>query len=324
MSDSQPSTLNSQLSIINGRILPASDAAISVADAGFVHGAAVAEMIRTFRHEPFRVDDHLKRLQTGITALGIDYPPKQRDLTKAIHEVVSHNAGTMPLDHDLGIIVFVTAGMNRTYLGAAFESAPHCTWGVHTFPLPFELWADKMQHGQHLVIPPQIAVPPESLDPQIKWRSRVHWFLADRAARRINPQATALLQDQRGYLTETSAANLFLVKNGGLFTPRAESTLNGISRQVVFELAKKLRIDCDYADLTVDDVFAAQEVFTSSTPYCLMPVATLNNRPVGGKIPGLIYERLMAAWNDSTGMNIIEQICGRSTTETRSHEEQIL
>ena len=296
------------IAILNGRIVPVSQASISVFDLGFVHGAAVGDMIRTFRHEPFRLDEHLSRLQTGIEALEIETAPGETEYRDAVRQVVAHNAGLIPRQHDLGIIVFATAGWNASYLGATDQPVPKCTWGVHTFPLPFEFWAEKMQHGQQLVIPPVRHIPPESLDGRIKWRNRVHWFLADRAVRKENPSASALLVDSDGHLTETSTANFFLVKNSRILTPRPDNTLDGISRRVVFELAAELGIPCEYADIRPDEAKSADEAFTSSSASCLMPVATLDGHPIGTATPGPIYLRLMEAWNKLAGLNIIEQI----------------
>ena len=325
------------IAILNGRVLPLSQAAISVFDLGFVHGAAVGDMIRTFRHVPFRPDEHLARLRTGIDALGIDAAPTDGEYRDAVHEIVKHNAGLMSKDGDLGIIVFATAGWNPTYLaaGTSTPSPPHaltpspltgtdhglvhhspseCTWGVHTFPLPFALWAEKMRHGQQLVIPPAKHIPAECLDGRIKWRNRVHWFLADRAARKVNPAASALLVDFDGHVTETSTANVFIVRGGRILTPRPDNTLDGISRRVVFELAAELGIPCEYADITPDDAATAEEAFTSSTSVCLMPVATLEGRHIGSESPGPVYRRLMDAWNQLAGLDIVRQIIGRRET----------
>jgi branched-chain amino acid aminotransferase len=307
-SDLRPVT--EPIAILNGRVLPVSQAAMSVFDLGFVHGAAVGDMIRTFRHVPFRLDDHLARLRTGIDALGIDAAPTDNEYRDAVREVVKHNAALISQDGDLGIIVFATAGWNPSYLAATDIVVPTCTWGVHTFPLPFGLVSEKMRHGQHLVIPPVKHIPAECLDGRIKWRNRVQWFLADRAARKIDPAASALLVDFNGHVTETSTANFFIVRDGRLLTPRPENALDGISRRVVFELAAELGIRCEFADIAPEDAATAEEAFTSSTSVCLMPVATINGRRIGGETPGPVYRRLMEAWNRLVGLDVVGQIVG--------------
>ncbi|GAB4141471.1 MAG: aminotransferase class IV [Planctomycetaceae bacterium] len=302
-------TVDQPIALISGNVVPADRAGISVADTGFVHGAAVAEMIRTFQHRPFHVSAHLDRLWAGIEALRILAPPSGETLQNAITQVVEHNARLIPAHHDLGIIVFVTAGLNRTYLDpVAATSVPKCTWGVHSFPLPFELWSRKMDEGQQLVVPPTEAIPVTSLNPQMKWRSRVHWFLADQWVRENHPGAAAVLCDAAGFLTETSTANLMVVKDGQLLTPRKETTLNGISRNTTLELAEQIGIRWDWADLTPEDVLHADEVLVTSTPYCLMPVTTLNGNRIGNTANREFFKRLVAAWNDLVGLDIIQQI----------------
>lgn len=310
--------MSEPIAIINGRAAPASQAGISVFDLGFVHGAAVGDMIRTFRHKPFRLDDHLARLRTGIEALEIDGAPTDDEYRDAVREVVQFNAERIPKEHDLGIIIFATPGKNPSYsyVSASFpretgtEVAKKCTWGVHSFPLPFGLVSEKMRHGQHLVIPPAKHIPEECLDGRIKWRNRVHWYLADRSARKINPAASALLVDFNGHVTETSTSNFFIVRDGRILTPRPENTLDGISRRVVFELADELGIRCEFTDIAPEDAATAEEAFTSSTSVCLMPVATINGRRIGGETPGPVYRRLMEAWNRLVGLDVVGQIVG--------------
>ena len=102
----------------------------------------------------------------------------------------------------------MTPGEYKTYAGSA-GAAPRLTPTVcvHTFPLPFELWAEKMQHGAHVVTPSIRHVPPQCYDPKIKYRSRMHYYLADQEARAGDPEAIALLLDLDGNVTETSGAN---------------------------------------------------------------------------------------------------------------------
>ncbi|MCH8828671.1 MAG: aminotransferase class IV [Planctomycetes bacterium] len=308
-----PVSKNEPIACLNGRFVPLSEAKLPVSDMGIVHAAAVAEMVRTFAHQPFRLDDHLDRLFCGLRVLGLEDDVDRDDLQGIIEHVLAHNTGLIDADDDLGMIIFVTAGSNPTYLAASGGSQDHRpSVGVHTFRLPFQLWAEKVRQGQSLIVSQVRQVPAASVDPRIKSRSRLHWFLADREARRQDPQAAALVLDGDGFVAETSSGSLFIVRNGRLATPRAENTLAGISRQVVFELAESLGLSADWADLTPDDVLAADEVFLCSTPYCLMPVARLNGKPIGDGESGSFFRRLSAVWNERVGFDIIGQIVSRA------------
>jgi branched-subunit amino acid aminotransferase/4-amino-4-deoxychorismate lyase len=296
------------LAYLDGAFVPLSAAKLSVFDMGVVHGAAVTEMIRTFRHQPFRLNAHLDRLFRSLKAVRFPGTVSRSELERRVSEVVEHNAALIPVTHDLGVIVFVTAGLNLTYLGAAgADLARVPTVGIHTFPLPFELWAEKLELGQHLITPNVRQIPPDTVDPKIKSRSRLHWYLADREARLVDPNASALLLDRQGNITETSSGNFLVVVGKTIRTPTRRSVLAGVSRRVVAELAAQ--IGCKYAetDLQVYDAVNADEAFTSSTPSCLLPVSRLNGHAIGDGRPGPVFQALMAAWNELVGVDIIAQ-----------------
>jgi branched-chain amino acid aminotransferase len=198
----------------------------------------------------------------------------------------------------------VTAGGNPAY-GASSAGRP--TVCVQTFPLQFSRWATKYATGQHLVVPDTQQIPLQCLDPRIKSRNRLHWYLADRQARLVDESASALLLDGDGHITETSSGNFFIVRDGVLLTPRRTNTLNGVSQQAVIEFATALQIGFDERDITVGEAMSAEEAFTSSTSYCLLPVTRLNSQPVGGGRPGATYRRLLDAWSAAVGVDIVAQ-----------------
>lgn len=294
---------------LNGQHVPISQAQVSVFDLGLVLGASVTEMVRTFGHQPFRLEEHLRRLYRSLRAVGFPAILPPQELEQVVRDVVARNAPLIPPTHDLGISIFVTAGKNLTYLGAAgLEEARQPTVCVHTFPLPFELWAEKCTHGQHLVTPAVRHIPPDSLDPKVKYRSRLHWYLADQQARLADPHAGALILDHEGLLAETSTGNFFVVADNRLLTPHPRTALGGVSQMVVHELADQLGIEYATADLRPYDLYNADEAFTSSTPYCLMPITRFNGRPVADGKPGPMYRSLAAAWSSLVGLDVVQQI----------------
>ncbi|MEX0717628.1 MAG: aminotransferase class IV [Planctomycetaceae bacterium] len=303
-----PSSASEPIAFLDGELVPLSRAKVSVFDLGLVQGAGVTEMVRTFAGVPFRIEAHLDRLFRSLEAVGFSIPQSRDELTAIVGEVVGRNFSLIPPTHDLGVVLFVTPGLNRTYVGAAGMAESRPTVCVHTFPLPFELWADKLDTGQHLVIPSVRQIPADCIDPRIKIRSRMHWRLADREARAVDPQAQALLLDHAGAVTETSAANFFIVTGGEIRTPRDAAVLGGVSRAVVRELAAREGIPFHAVTLFPAHVRAAEEAFLSSTPYCLLPATRLDGEPIGAGRPGPVFSRLMTAWNDLVGRDIIEQL----------------
>ncbi len=295
---------------LNGRFTPASQAHLAIYDAGIVLGATVTEMTRTFRHRLWRLDDHLARLYRALRYTRMEIGLSPQELAAVSHELVKRNAALLPHPEDeLGLIHFVTAGEFPTYAGSAGGGARTTpTVCAHTFVMPWELWAEKMRTGIHLVTPSIRHVPPQCYDPKMKYRSRMHYFLADQEARLVDPSAAALLLDLDGNLTETSGANFLMVERGTIVSPPERNILPGISRATVIELAARLGIPFAERDLQVFNAVNADEAFLSTTPYCLMPVARLNGIPIGGGVPGPIFRRLLDAWSEEVGLDIGAQI----------------
>lgn len=294
---------------LNGRMVPASQAHLAIYDAGVVLGATVTEMTRTFHRRPWRLEDHLDRLFRSLRYTRMDIGLTRAQLETISLDLVSQNAGLLDEGDELGLIQFVTAGEYPTYAGMAGRAARTTpTVCVHTFPLPFELWARKMREGQHLVTPAIRHVPPQCYDPKIKYRSRMHYYLADQEARLVDPDAVALLLDLQGNVTETSGANFLIVENGTIISPTTVNTLPGISRAMVITLAERLGLPFVERDIQIYNVINANEACTTSTPYCVMPVTRVNGLPIGDGRPGPVVKRLLAAWSEEVGLDIERQI----------------
>jgi branched-subunit amino acid aminotransferase/4-amino-4-deoxychorismate lyase len=294
---------------LNGRLLPASEAHLAIYDAGIVQGATVTEQTRTFRHRPYRLGDHLDRLFRALRYTRMDIGLSKEELARISEEVLAHNARPIDKDDDLGLIQFVTAGEYATYAGMSGRpQRTEPTVCVHTFPLPFELWARKMQAGAHLITPSIRNVPPQCWDPQMKCRSRMHYYLAEKEVRLADPEASALLLDLDGHITETNAANFLMVERGTIVSPLSSKVLSGISRATVIELAGKLGIPFVERDVPVFSALNADETFLSSTPFCLMPVTRINGVPVGAGRPGPVFRRLLEGWGREVGLDIEQQV----------------
>jgi branched-chain amino acid aminotransferase len=290
---------------LNGVWIPASAAVVSVGDAGFVLGAAVAEQLRTFAGKLFHLDDHLARLAHSLEIVGVDLGMTTQQLAETARELVARNHPLLEPGDDLGLSVFVTPGSYRTYEPPGPARPTVC---LHTYPLPFHLWAKKYREGQTLVTTGVEQVPPRCWPAGLKCRSRMHYYLADKEAAAVDPQARALLLDSQGFVTEASTANVLIYNVGeGLVAPPSTKILRGISQSVVMELAGRLGIRRTQRNLTTDDLAAADEVFLTSTPLCLLPVTAFNGRPIGAGRPGKVFDRLLAAWSEMVGVDIAGQ-----------------
>ncbi|MGZ0170453.1 MAG: aminotransferase class IV [Planctomycetales bacterium] len=296
------------IAFLNGTIIPASRAAVPVTDLAVVTGASVTEMIRTFGHVPFRLGDHIDRLFRSLELCGFPTDVDRRQLEDAVAKIVEHNSAMIPKNHDLGIIIFVSAGQNLTYLGAAGrDEASQGTICVHSFPLPFELWAEKQTTGQHLASVGVQPLPNDSVPPRAKHRNRLHWFRADKEARRRFPTAASLLATSDGQITETAAGNFYIVKDRTILTPKPELVLGGISQMVLREIAADLGFAWQETDLRFDDLTQADEAMTSSTTCCMLPVTKFNEHSIGDGKPGPVFQESITAWSDLVGIDIVQQ-----------------
>lgn len=293
---------------LNGNIVPASQATLNIYDLGVVLGATVTEMVRTFHHHLYRLDDHLARIERSLRYVRFDISMTMNELGHVCTELTKTNAALLQQDEELGLVIFVTAGENRIYADSAGASARQTpTICVHTFRLPFELFAKKMSEGVHVVTPSTRHVPPQCYDPNMKYRSRMHYYLADQEAHLVDPDAVALLLDLDGNVTETGGANFLMVENGTIVSPTLRNTLPGISRKTIIELAESLNIPFVVRDIQPFNVINADEAFLATTPYCMMPVTKINGITIGSGGPGEIFNKLMEAWSREVDIDILGQ-----------------
>lgn len=297
--------MDEPIAFFNGEYIPQSQLGISVVDSGFVLGVTIAEQIRTFRGQIFRAEDHLRRLWHSLEFLNlhIDFTPSQ--LLSIITHVVQCNHRLLDPRDDLGVSVFVTPGR---YLGYSGPGPVVPTVCVHTYLLPFSFWANKYRVGQTAVISSVRQVPTSCWPRELKCRSRMHYFLAEQEAQQRRPGSRAILLDQDDMVTEAATANVVICDQAGrLSAPPLTRTLPGISLKVVQELALALGISFEFRPLTVADLESAREIFFTSTPYCLLPVTELNGQPVGNGKPGTLFARILSAWSDLVGVDIVAQ-----------------
>ncbi len=317
------------IAFLDGRWIPASAAAVPVDDAGFVLGAAVTEQLRTFAGKLFRLDGHLARLARSLEIVGLAPGMTLAQLAAAAEKLAAHNHRLMAPDDDLRLSIVVTPGSHPAYgpplrqplsqragQFTAQSSAPMVC--LHTHPLAFHLWAGKYRSGQALATTGVRQVPEQCWPAELKCRSRMHYYLADRAAAAADPEARALLLDAQGFVTEASTANLLIYRRGeGIVSPPWNKVLHGISVSVAAELARQLDIPYHHRDLTPDEVAAADEAMLTSTSTCILPVTRLSGRPIGTGLPGKVFSKLLAAWSEMVGLDIAAQAGKFGDSETR-------
>lgn len=297
--------MDGPIAYLDGRWLAADRLCLSPTDAGFVLGVAVAEQLRTFRGELFHLEEHLDRLEHSLEIVGFRPSIGRESLAEAARRLAAANHARLDDGDDLGLGIVVTPG---TYAAYADGGVAGPTVLMHTYPLPFRLWAEKYEAGQSVVVTDVRQVPPECWPPGLKCRSRMHYYLADRRAEAVEPGARAVLLDAEGRLTEASTANLVIyLRSEGLISPPLERILPGISLARLSELAGRLGVSMVYRDMMPSEAAEADEILLTSTPFCLLPVTRFQGRPVGRSGPGEVYRALLAEWSRELGVDIAAQ-----------------
>ncbi len=291
--------MSEQLAYLSGTFLPVSALALSVDDLGFVQGACVSERLRTFRGTLFRLDEHLERLTNSLKILEISLEQPLSRIGEIAQQLVAHNGSSLLEGDDLGLSLFVTPGV---------PSIPRATIGMYTYPLPFGQWSSHYTQGQALTETGIRQVPPSCWPPALKCRSRMHYYLADQRADKLDRGSRAILLDQEGCVSEASTANIVMYQEGhGFVSPPQHKILPGVSLSVLTELASHLEIPMHYRDFRLEDLAAAGEIMLCSTSPCVWPVTRLNGQPTRGSRERPVFHRLLAAWNDLVGLDIAAQ-----------------
>lgn len=295
--------MSESYAFLNGRFVPASEAQLPLYDAGFVFGATVTDLCRTFRQQLYRWEDHLRRFRASCRLAHIGVHFDDLEITRFAHELVQRNTHSVPATIELCLVLFATPGPIGYYhgeSGGAGDGAP--TFGMHTFRLPYARYRRLIEHGADLIVPAVRQVSASCVDPQIKQRSRMHWWLADREVQAAHPGAQALLLDEHGHVTETAAANFLIVKRGTIFSQLAETVLPGVSLQVVREICERHGIAFEERPLSVEDCLSADEALLTSTPYCVAGVRSFNGKRL--TCPGLVFAKLREVWSGDVGMDV--------------------
>jgi len=294
---------------IRGEFVPASQAKLDIFDLGIVLGATLTEMTRTFGHRLFKAEEHLARLYRSLKYCGISIKLTPAEMLEKTTELARANCELLGAEGELGLIQFVTPGVNRMYAGSAAAGGPLTpTVCIHSFPLPFQVWKGLFTEGAHVVTPSIRHIPPQCIEPKMKNRSRLHWFLADQQTHLVDPQAISLLLDLEGNVTECSGSNFVIVKGRTIISPSPRNILWGISLQTVKELAPGLGLEFVERDFQPYDVVNADEAWLTTTPYAVAPCTKINGTPIGSGRPGPLWRQVLAAWSRLVGVEIDNQI----------------
>ena len=287
--------------LVNGQFVDRDKAQVSIHDRGFRLGDVVFDTSRTFNGQIFRLRDHLERFYRSLKYVRINPGMSIDEMEVATLEVVKKNEALREsLKDDYMISQIVSGGISQRINGP--------TVVIMIDPLGSPRWAPAYKNGASVVISKTRSYSSQSLDPKVKHYSRLNFVLAELEATDVDPGSLPLLLDLDGNVSESTGANFFIVSDKRLLVPKTESTLQGVSRLTITELAKSLSIPVIETNIQPYDVYTADEAFLCSTPYCILPVGKVDGRQIGDAVPGDITNQLLAAWSEKVGLDIVDQL----------------
>ena len=302
---------NKRFVYVNGDFVPESDAKVSIYDSALMFGDMVFEMTRSFKQEQFKLREHLERLYTGIKILRIPLEMGIDQIEEAVYQTIEKNLPSFDDDDEHRIMIDISRGLLGIYQKIDnMHKGPNVI--IADFPLRWTVagMGKLFDSGINAVISSQRAIPSSLMDPKIKNRSRLFYLMANiEVSAYEGDNNWALLLDTDGNIAEGTGDNFFIVKDGIVFTPKGKHILRGISRDYVINtLCKELNYVAKEKDIEPYDVYTADEAFMTGTPFCMLPVTSLNSLPIGDGNIGPIFLELINKWSSNTNVDIIQQI----------------
>ncbi|CUS37388.1 putative branched-chain-amino-acid aminotransferase [Candidatus Nitrospira nitrificans] len=273
---------------LNNKFVTDEDAVISVFDHGFLYGDGVYETLRSYGPRIFMRDEHLSRLLRSAEAIGLTIPISMTSLADILHEAMIRNeVGTE--QRDAYLRVTVSRGTGDIGLDPALCPSPTVVVMANPLVPPA---SHLYETGVNVIIASTKRNLPSALSPQIKATNFLNNIQAKREAIAAGAFDSLLLNWEQ-HLTECTISNLFFALDGTLRTPALEcGLLDGITRMVVIRLAGELNMHVEEGRYTVDQLFQADECFLTNTTMEIMPVTSIDRRPVGDGTPGPLTRKL--------------------------------
>ncbi|HQA80659.1 MAG: branched-chain amino acid aminotransferase [Euryarchaeota archaeon ADurb.BinA087] len=276
---------------IDGKYLPKEEAHISVFDHGFLYGDGVFEGIRAYNGRVFRLQEHLDRLYDSARTIDLKVPVPKEEMAGIILEVLRRNKLTNGYIRPLVTRGVGDLGLDPRKCPIASVIVIAVEWGA--------MYGDLYDKGLKAITVSVRRNPAEALPPNVKSLNYLNNILGKIEAN-YKGGDEAIFFDTNGYMSEGSGDNIFIVKNGVIFTPPTLNNLRGITRAVVLEIAKSHGLTLVEQNLGYYDMYSADEVFVTGTAAEVAPIVLIDGRAIGTGKPGPVTRQLMAAFRTVT------------------------
>ncbi|MEM3716085.1 MAG: branched-chain-amino-acid transaminase [Candidatus Bathyarchaeia archaeon] len=280
---------------IDGKFYPKDEAKISVFDHGFLYGDGVFEGIRAYDGVVFKLKEHIDRLYNSAHAIMLDIPLTKEEMIEAVLETLRRNNL-----RDAYIRLVVTRGAGDLGLDPRKCAKPSII--IIAVPLLRLYDEEKRRKGISMIVSWVRRDPVDATSHEIKSLNYLNSILAKIEANNVGADE-ALILDTNGYICEATGENIFIVKDGKLYTPpRSSGALPGITASVVKRIAAKLGYEVIERNITVTELYSADEAFLTGTGAEIMPIREVNKRRIGegkmGPITEKIFEEFMRVVRD--------------------------
>lgn len=275
----------SDMVYLNGAFMPLDEARIPVLDRGFIFGDGVYEVVPAYSRRPFRMAEHLVRLQHSLDGIRLANPHTDAAWTTLMHDLITKNGG-----EDQSIYLQVTRGVAKR---------------DHAFPKDMKQTVFMM--SSPLTTPPQTQIDNgvsaitasdfRWLKCDVKSVSLLGNCLLRQMAADVGAVETILFRD--GKLTEASASNVFVVKDGVLLAPPKNNlVLPGITYDVVLEIAHAREFEVEVREISEAETRNADEIWVTSSTKEVLAITTLDDKPVGDGAPGMLFKRMHTLYQE--------------------------
>ena len=275
----------SEIVYLNGEFMPLAEARIPVLDRGFIFGDGVYEVVPVYSRKPFRMAEHLVRLQNSLDGIRLANPMDDAAWTRLMHDIIAKNDG-----EDQSVYLQITRGVAKR---------------DHAFP-------KNVKQTVFMMSSPLTTPPREQIDNGASaiTASDFRWLKCDVKSvallgncllRQLAVEAGAVetILFREGKLTEASASNVFVVKNGVLLAPpKNNPMLPGITYDVVLEIARAREFEVEVREISEAETRNADEIWVTSSTKEVLAITTLDGKPVGDGTPGMLFRRMHALYQE--------------------------
>lgn len=279
---------------VDGKIVPRSEAKVSVYDSGFMLGDGVWEGLRFYNGSWAFLDEHINRLFEAAKAIDLDINLNKVELIAALEKTRVANRITK----DAHARVMVTRGIKTR----PFQH-PSLSLQGPTVVIIIEHSVPKLSRPIKLATVPNIRGLPMTQDPKLNSHSKLNCILACIAAQKAGADE-ALMLDVNGFVCTTNSCNFFIVRSGEVWTSTGDYCLNGITRQKVIRICELEGIPIFEKNFSLVEVYGADEAFLTGTFGAQVPVGLVDGRPIGNGVAGDITKRIRSAYFDLIEKNI--------------------